>query len=247
MPRTMLSGMIPGILLFCGGEVLLASEVDELRERAKALREKASISAEQGKPDQAERLERESGELMEAAERLELKARERGGKGDRPGFEKEVQRLKERLQDLRAKEQKLLKGNAPDQELAEMRVREQIVATERELKQIHAYHAGHGELAPEFRAQAEKLGNASRRIHHLRVAAQNLKMAEEHELAHKLMDQAAAMERDVHEAWQRLSTETHASPKRQGEHAPDAMRELKEEIQRLRDEVRELSQKIDKR
>jgi len=59
MPRTTLSGMILGLLVFCCGGVLLASEADELRERAKALRKKASISAEQGKPDQAERLERE--------------------------------------------------------------------------------------------------------------------------------------------------------------------------------------------
>ncbi len=75
MQRTTRSGMILGLLVFCCGGVLFASEVDELRERAKAVRKKASISAEQGKPDQAERLERESAELLEAAERMELKAK----------------------------------------------------------------------------------------------------------------------------------------------------------------------------
>ena len=100
MQRTTLSGMIVSLLLFCCGGVLLGSDADELRERAKALRKKASISAEQGKPDQAERLERESAELLEAAERLDLKAK---GSSE-PGIDKEVRHLKDRMQDFLAKE-----------------------------------------------------------------------------------------------------------------------------------------------
>jgi DNA repair exonuclease SbcCD ATPase subunit len=237
--------MILGLLLFCCGSVLWASEADEFRERAKALRKKASISAEQGNKEQAERLERESAELLEAAERMELKAKGRGEKGDRPGIDKEVHHLKERLQDLRAKEQKMREANAPEQEVAE--VREQIAGTERELQQIHAHHAGHGDLPPEFRAQAEKLEVAGRRIHHLRVAAENLKMAEMHDLAHKLMEQAEAMERDVQEAKQRLAAEMHKGHERPGEHGPDVVRELKDEIHRLRAEVRELRQKVEQK
>ena len=244
MQRTTLSGMILGLLLFCCGGVLLASEADELRERAKALRKKASISAEQGKPDQAERLERESTELLESAERMELKAKGRGEKGDRPGINKEVHHIKERMQNLRAKEQELKEKAGSEQELAE--VREQIAGTERELKQIHAHHTGHGELPPEFRAQAEKLEIAGRRIHHLRVAAHNLKMAEMHDLAHKLMEKAEAMERDVQEAKKRLAAEMHKGQERHGEQGPDVVRELKEEIERLRAEVKELSQKVEK-
>ena len=148
MQRITLSGMIVSLLLFCHGGVVLASEADELRERAKALRKKASISAEQGKPDQAERLERESAELLEAAERLDLKAK---GSSE-PGIDKEVRHLKDRLQDLLAKEKKLREANAPEKELAE--VREQIAGTERELQMIHAHHAGKGKLPPDFNAQA---------------------------------------------------------------------------------------------
>ena len=245
MQRTTRSGMILGLLLFCCGSVLWASEADEFRERAKALRKKASISAEQGNKEQAERLERESAELLEAAERMELKAKGRGEKGNRPGIDKEVHHLKERLQDLRAKEQKMREANAPEQEVAE--VREQIAGTERELQQIHAHHAGHGDLPPEFRAQAEKIEVAGRRIHHLRVAAENLKMAEMHDLAHKLMEQAEAMERDVQEAKQRLAAEMHKGHERPGEHGPDVVRELKDEIHRLRAEVRELRQKVEQK
>ena len=239
MQRTTLSGMIVSLLLFCCGGVLLGSDADELRERAKALQKKASISAEQGKPDQAERLERESADLLEAAERLDLKAK---GSGE-PGIDKEVRHLKDRLQDLRAKEQKMREANAPEKELAE--VRQQVAGTDRELHLIHAHHAGKGKLPPDFHAQAEKIAAASRRIHHLRVAAQNLKMADAHDLAHQLREKAEAMEREVQEGKQRLAAEIQQV--HGGEHGPVVVRDLKEEIERLRAEVKELRQKVEKR
>ena len=239
MQRTTLSGMILGLLVFCCGGVLFASEANELRERAKAIRKKASISAEQGKSDQAERLERESAELLEAAVRMELKNK---GSGE-PGIDKEVRHLKDRLQDLLAKEKKLREANAPENELAE--VRGQIAATERELQAIHAHHAGKGKIPPEFHAQVEKFEAASRRIHHLRVAAENLKMAEAHDLAHQLMEKAEAMEREVQEGKRRLAAEIQKVHGR--EHGPDVVRELKEEVERLRAEVKELRQKVENR
>jgi hypothetical protein len=230
--------MILGLLLLCGG-VVLASEADELRERAKAMRKEASVLAERGNKEQAERLEKESVKLLEAAERMELKNK---GSGE-PGIDKEVRHLKDRLQDLLAKEKKMREANAPEKELAA--VREQIAGTERELHTIHAHHAGHGKLPPEFHAHAEKLETASRRIHHLRVAAENLKMAEAHDLAHQLMEKAEAMEREVQEGKKRLAAEMQKA--HGGEHGPDVVRELKEEIERLRAEVKELRQKVEKR
>ena len=153
MQRTTLSGMILGLLLlFCGG-ILFASEADELRKRAKAMRKEASVLAERGNKEQAERLEKEAVALLEAAERLELKTKGRGEKGDRPDIDKEVRQLKGRLYDLLAKKQKLKEAKAPEKALAE--VREQIAGTDRELQTIQAYHAGWVELPPEFRDQAE--------------------------------------------------------------------------------------------
>lgn len=243
MQRTTLSGMILGLLLlFCGG-ILFASEADELRKRAKAMRKEASVLAERGNKEQAERLEKEAVALLEAAERLELKTKGRGEKGDRPDIDKEVRQLKGRLHDLLAKEQKLKEAKAPEKALAE--VREQIAGTERELHTIQAHHAGRVELPPEFRDQAEKLEAATRRIHHLRVAAQNLKMAEAHELAHEIMKKAESMERDVQERKKRLAAEIQKA--HGGEHGPDVVRELRAEIERLRAEVKELRQKVEKR
>jgi DNA repair exonuclease SbcCD ATPase subunit len=245
MQRTTLSGMILGLSLFLFSGLLVGSEVDELRERSKALKKKASILSEQGKQEDAQRLEQESVKLREAAERMEQKANGRAENEERPGIDKVVHQLKERLQDLRAQEQKMREGKAPEQELAE--VREQISGTERQLKQIHARQSEPGELRPEFREQAEKLQIASRRIHHMRVAAQNLQMAEMHDVAHKIMEQAEAMERDVQNAKRQLEAEMHRGHERHGEHGPDVVHELKQEIERLRAEVKELSQKVEKR
>lgn len=89
MQRTNLSATFFGLLLFCWGGVLLASEADELRERAKATRKETSAVAERGNNEQAERLEKESVKLLEAADRIELKAK---GSGE-PGIEREVRRL----------------------------------------------------------------------------------------------------------------------------------------------------------
>jgi hypothetical protein len=239
MPRTNLSGMILGLLVFCCGGVILASEADELRERAKVLQKKASISAKQGNPDQAKQLERESVELMEAAERLDLKAKENA----KPGIDMEVRRLKDRLQDLLAQEKKMRDAKAPEKDLATMR--EQIAGTERELQKTHAHQAGLGKLPPEFQAQAEKLETASRRIQHLRVAAENLKMAEAHELALKIMENAEAMDRDVQEGKKRLAAEMQKI--HGGDQGQNILRALKEEIERLRSEVKELRQKVEKR
>lgn len=247
MSHPMLSRMILGLALL-GGGALWASESDELRARARAMRKEAAVLAERGDKDKAERLEREAVQLIETAERMEMKARERGDKaerGDRPGNDLDVQRLKERLQDLLAKEKAMRKAQAPEKELAA--IKEQIAGTEQKLKSVQSRQPGPGpgKIPPQFQAQAEKLASASRSIHHLRVAAENLKMAEAHDLARQLMDKSAAMERELEEAKKQLAAEIQ---KTQGaDRGSEAIRELKQENERLRAEIRELRQKLEKR
>ncbi len=243
MQRITLSGMILGLLLSCSSGVVRASQVDELREKAKAMRKEASALAEKGNKEQAERLEKESMKLLEAAERMERKGKERGEKRDRPDIDKEVRNLKERLNDLTAKERKMKEAQAPKQEIAE--VREQISGTERELDMIHLRHAGKAELPPEYRPQAEKLEAFARRIHHIRVAAENLKLAEAHDMAHQLMEKAEGMERELQEGKQRLAAEMQ---KRQvNNDGLEIVRDLRAENERLRSEVKELRQKVENR
>ena len=134
---------------------------------------------------------------------------------------------------------------APDSEL--MKVRGEIADIERALHKIPAQHAERGEHRPEFRAQIEKLERVGQRLHHLRVAAEHLKLAEEHDLAHKLMEKATDIERDVHTFKLRLAAEMHADSEHHGADRPDLVVKLKEENERLRAEIRELKQNADKR
>jgi DNA repair exonuclease SbcCD ATPase subunit len=245
MKRTPLSAVLLGLLLLCFSSVLFSSEVDELRDRAKALRKKSSISAAQGNQEQAERLERESAELLEAAERLEIKAKGPGKKGDRSGINKEVQHLKERLQNLHVKEQKMREANASDQDLTE--VREHISRLERELQTIHAHHTGLREAPIELQARVEKLEAANRGVHHMRVAARNFKIAEFHDLARHLMEKADAVEQDVQNAKQRLAEELREAHGHRGDHGSEVVRDLQAEVERLRAEVKELRQQTENR
>ena len=200
MQRITLSGMILGLLLSCSSGVARASQVDELREKAKAMRKEASALAEKGNKEQAEKLEKESVKLLEAAERMERKDKERGEKKDRPDIDKEVRTLKDRLK---------------------------------------------AELPPEYRPQAERLEAVARRIHHIRVAAENLKLAEAHDLAHQLMEKAEGMERELREGKQRLAAEMQ---KLQGvKDGPEIVRDLRAENERLRSEINELRQKVENR
>jgi hypothetical protein len=205
MSRTTLAGLILGACLpfFCG--ILLASEGDELREKAQALLKEADTLTEQGKKEEA-------GELREKAEELLKVAKEADSKAKKPKIESKYRLAKPR----------------------------------RDMK-FKATEGDESTIRPEIREQAEKLEAATRRIHHLRSAAENLKAAEEHDLAHKLMEKAEDMERDVQEAKRRLAAEIHGDEERRRDFPLEIVRELKAEIERLRAEVRELSQKVEKR
>lgn len=245
MNITVHSKVIFGLMLFVTGGALFASDVDELRERAKAMRSKAELLAEQGNKDQAHEIEKESVKLLEMAERIEAKSNGRPEQQVGIGIDIETLNLKDRLQDLLNKERSMRDQLAPDSEL--MKVRGEIADIERALNKIRVQHAERGEHRPEFRAQIEKLERVGQRLHHLRVAAEHLKLAEEHDLAHKLMEKAADIERDVHAAKLRLVAEMHPDSEHHEAKQPDFVAKLKEENERLRAEVRELKQNAHKR
>jgi hypothetical protein len=308
MRRIIMSSMSLAVLLVWSNGVLFASAAGELRERAKALREEGSVSAENGDKDLGGRLESESvwmleaaerlgdrpdislaGELRErakalmteasamvgqgkkalagrleseadwklqAAERLELAAKEdgeqpsgdtkkEGDKGDsekasRPDIENQVQQLKEQIHSLRDQERKLRESKASEEDLT--KVREQISGVEGRLRETHAHSRGNEERGG-FHIHAERLQAATRRLHHLRISAENLKMAEEHDLARQIMEKVEAMEREVQEGQRRLQAEMQEARKHQAEHSGDAVRELREQVERLRAEVKELREK----
>jgi hypothetical protein len=245
MKLTAFTNLIIALLLISSGGALFASDVDELRERAKAMHTKAALLAEQGNKEQAQRIEKESLKFFEMAERLQAKSTDRREKEVGFGINKETLHLKERLQDLLNKERIMRDEHASESEL--MKVRGKIADIERALQKIQDQRAEKSEHLPEFRAQIEKLERVGQRLHHLRVAAENLKLAEEHDLAHKLMTKAEDIERDLHAAKLRLAAELHADSEHHGADRPDLVVKLKEENERLKAELRDLKQNADKR
>lgn len=239
MIRTKFQTAMLGAFVFGLATAAQAFQADELREKARAIQKEATAWADRGRVEAAERLMRLVTELLEEAERQEVRARE---KGPRPEVEREIGRLKERLQDLLARERQLREDDAPEPERAE--VREQIAGTERELAALRE-RIDPGTPGPEFEAQARKIEEAARRIHHIRIAAENLKAAEAHDLAMKLVEKAEVMERDLREAKERLAREMD----RRGKPDPrDAeIRELREQNERLRAEIQELRRNLERR
>ena len=243
MQRSSFSVAVAGLMLLVCGQRLNASEADELLERAKAIRKKAAATTEQAKESSAR--------MLEAAERLEYQAKGGGEPGERSGLETKSRQLKERLQDLMAKERQLRESNASDPQLAD--VRAEISEIEQNLRGIHTKnsdHVNHREfhgIPREFRQQAEKIEATSRRIHRIRVAAENLKQAEIHDLAHQLTETAESMEKEVQRAKQQLANEMHKPNGQQNEHGPDAIQELRNENERLKQIIKELTRKIESR
>jgi DNA repair exonuclease SbcCD ATPase subunit len=239
MRLSFLTGLMLGLLLPCCGGVLVASEIDALRARAKVLHSETSLLTDRGDMEKATKLKKEAVNLLEEAQRLELE-----GKGPEKAVNDKVARhLKEHLQDLLAMERKLTKAKASDKELGE--VRKQIAGTERKLDSVRARKSGMAKFPLEVRPQVEKLEAASRRIHHFRVAAENLKLAEAHDLARELIEKAEAMEREVNEAKAHLATQM--QNRHGGEQGLDVVRELRAEVERLRAEVKELRKQVENR
>lgn len=100
-------------------------------------------------------------------------------------------------------------------------------------------------IPDKLRPQSEKLEMATQRIHHLRVAAEHLKLAEAHDLAHQLMEKAELMEREIQDEKRRLLEEIQKQRR-----APERMeveQDLRAEVAKLRAEVKELRAKLSNR
>jgi hypothetical protein len=146
--------------------------------------------------------------------------------------------LKERLNDLLAQ--------ARDAEADGNRERlEDLKAQIREVEQLLKRATGTPEIPPEFRPQAERLELLARRTKHVRIAAENLKAAEMHDLAHELSERAEAMERELAHAKQQLMQHIQSPAKSPRPDADEVHRELqalREENQQLQKKLRELSE-----
>jgi len=216
------------------------SQADELRDKAKKLQKAAAALAEIGRTEAADQLKREAQAIIREAERQESQAKR---ESPRPEIEQEIRHLKERLEDLRVKQKRQVEANASERDQAV--VREQISGTERELRALTERLAAGHQPRPEFEVQARKIEEATRRLHHIRVAAENLKAAGIHDVAIKLTEQADKMERDIGEAKEQLARH------RERPGGPDPrdteIRELRKQNERLQDEIRQLRDRLERR
>ncbi|MDE2509035.1 MAG: hypothetical protein KGM43_17655 [Planctomycetota bacterium] len=219
-------------LLLAGSNTPGAWAQDEPRDQARSHRKEAAAQSERGGA--------EAREPDREAQRREPQSRQAQ---PNPDLERELGQLKERLHDLLARQKKLSEADALERERAE--VRERIAGTERELHAVSERLDTLRRPRPDFEAQVRRIEEAARRIHHIRVAAENLKAAEVHDLAMKLMEKAELMERDLREAKERLAEEMH----RPGDHDPRTaeIQELRRRNERLQAEIRELRQNPERR
>lgn len=243
MRRFALPGSLIALSLMCTHVTTLASDIDELRQKAKAMREEAMQLAKAGNERESESLLKESQLLMEKAEHISQANKGEKKRKDNPAQEEHVRHLKEHLNELLSRQKRLKQEGAPEPEQQEIRA--MIEAKENELRMVRAHQNAKPDIPPAFHPQAEKLEILARRMHHIRVAAENLKLAEAHDMAHQLMEKAEIMERELHEGKQRLAAEINNSHHKQ--ESLDIVRDLRAELEQLRREVKELRQQVEKR
>lgn len=237
-----LAATLLNLALVFSPAALHASDVDEMRQRAKAMRKEAMELTKSGNKEEAERLMSESDGLLAKAEKISRENKlhdERGPKTDR---EIHIRNIKEQLNDLLGRQKKLKQMGGAEAEQQELRAL--ISAKESELARLHDHHAAMSKIHPAFQPQAEKLEATARRIQHLRAAAEHLKLAEAHDLAHQLMEKAEGMERELREGKQRLAEQMHSNHRR--EEDSELVRELRSELERLKVEMKELRKRIEK-
>lgn len=227
-----LARLVLSAVVLASNGFVIADEAEELKARARAVKSEAAQLLENGHKEEAEKLFQESKELMARA--MELS----GKKPDHGSENPDIAHLKERLQDLRAAREKAEAAKAPEQELHKLR--EQISGAERKLGELMKRHQK-PDLPPQHREQAEKLEQTSRRIRHVRMAAENLKAAEMHDMAHDLMNRADAMEKELQAAKEEFAQAMKA-------HAPEKSEEihkLRNENEHLRAELNELRKAVE--
>ncbi|MBC7968491.1 MAG: hypothetical protein H7Z17_21505, partial [Fuerstia sp.] len=187
MRSTILMMSAMGLALIVSGSPAAADEVEDLERMALSLQKEAAELFEKGREDEAHCLERESEALLVKIRQLQSTKQEKSARSDGDPEKKsdvgdpESQYWKKRLQILRAARGRAEAGNATEQELDE--IREQISQTERKLDHPSEPPQARQKIPPQLRAQAEKLEHAARRLQHVRVAAENLKAAEMHDMA----------------------------------------------------------------
>lgn len=243
MQRAVVSGLIVSLALIAGGQSLRAADADEYRERAEDLLHKAAIAAKEGLEEEAEQMQREAEKLRHAAalaEKAAIAEKIAKSKEKSAGHPAAVRQLKKRLEGLRDQEQ--LRARSDEAEIRKLH--EHIATAEHKLQEI-ARHADDDKSRPERQSPQERLEQARRRLHHLRVAVENLKLADMPDLAEQVAEKAEATERELQDAAERMAVRLREEHEKRAESDSDRNRDLQEAVEQLRAEVKELRKRIE--
>jgi len=201
------------------------------------LKREAVQLKDRGRVNAAEDLARKAADLAEAAERLDRR--------DPKVSEREIDSLRGQLKDLLDKQHRMKETGASERDLAE--IGERIAKTEREIDGLVAGYKRQAQSRKDLGPHPEmmaKLEEAGRRVKHLRTAAENLHAAGADDLARQIMEKAEAIEREAREAKMRMMEEAgpRGGPEMGG--IPTQIDELRREVGRLREEMRELGRHV---
>jgi hypothetical protein len=239
MARTLWLMVAACVLL--GTSVVMASESDELRERAVDLKRKAAELMERGEKPTAQRLLQEAAQLYERAQILERNEKVARTRKQPEQPERELQRLHARLKQLQIAHRELWAADAPDEELVDLRFHIQKIET------LIADKEG----PSSSQDRLHQLERQLQRIEHMRHAAEHLQAAEMPEIAQNLREKSAQMERAAREMLEHLEQQADEvsrpsapfpdAPAPQPPSSPKAAEQaLREEVQALRREVEKL-------
>ena len=189
----------------------IASESDELREKAREIERKAAELAESGQGEKAEHFEREAAELYKKADYHE-----------REHHERKIMELKERLEKLQMEERELQEHGTEDEHLDDLR--HEIERVKSHLHEmVHTHRDDH--RGPD--------GDIERRLKHMRAAAEHLHHAGLHDVSNHVIQRIHAVERELHHHRDHHEDNPIHAIMRQ-------LEEMRHEMSRLREELNDL-------
>ena len=200
------------VSLFAVTPFVLASESDEIREKAKSMQREAVELAEQGHNSEAANLERKAMTMLEEAERLQHDRTDRG--------DSKVMRMKQLLESLRQNEKDMVEEGSGGEALD--LVRRKAGQVEMELRELSA---------GSHREQAGPGGEIARRLEHMRIAVEHLNHAGLHDVAERVAQRAEAAERELHQQHRPQGGDVMHEIMKQ-------LDEIRHEVGQLRDELR---------
>lgn len=266
--RTLLRALSIVSVVCLVAAVARSADENEPRKPVKEPAKKVDQPARKGQPDE---------DVFERPAQKQ-RATDKPRKGEQHQVsERELDELHQQLKALTEKERQL-KESGQEEGLAE--IRERMMATKWQIGEFwdapkRPQASQHdGKHQPQMAATLE---DAGRRIKHLRIAAENLHAAGLHDVAEELAQRAEGMEREAHQAKERLMAEMQAHGKKaqhidetvdpdplgraikeshargQMVHEPfdkprdAAVEELRREVQQLRAELKELREALQSR